>query len=164
MARFGSPVRGNAPGVRVIIATDGSSLSVGAATRALEVLHPDAQLTFAAAYEPAEYDATGFAGPTVSPEEYDKEEDERRLEAETVVTKTAVALGIVGADHALLPGDPGPAICRLAEDIDAHLIVIGSHHRGVLKRAVMGSVSEYVVHHAPCPVLVVGQAATGAGD
>ena len=150
--------------MRVIIATDGTSLAVGAAQRAIEVLHPDTQFTLAAAYEPAEYDGTGFAGPTVTPEEFDEEEDERRLEAETAVTKTAAALGIVGADHALLPGDPGPAICKLAEDLDAHAIVIGSHHRGLLKRAVMGSVSEYVVHHAPCPVLVVGTEAAGDGS
>lgn len=149
--------------MRVIIATDGTSLSVGAAARALEVLHPDAELTLATAYEPAEYDGTGFAGPTASAEESDREEDERRLEAETVSTKTAAALGITGADHALLPGDPGPAICKLAQDLDAHAIVIGSHHRGLLKRAVMGSVSEYVVHHAPCPVLVVGTEAVGEG-
>ena len=149
--------------MRVIIATDGTSLSVGAATRALEVLHPDTQFTLAVAYEPVEYDGTGFAGPTVSEEEFDELEQERRVEAETALTKTSSALGITGAQHALLPGDPGPAICKLAEDIDAHVIVIGSHGWGPLKRALLGSVSEYVMHHAPCPVLIVRADAAGEG-
>jgi nucleotide-binding universal stress UspA family protein len=146
----------------VIIATDGTSLSVGAATRGLEVLQP-ADYTLATAYEPVEYDGTGFAGPTVTPEEFDEEEKERQLEAETALTKTAAALGIVGADHALLPGDPGPAICHLAEELHADVIVIGSHQSGRVKRAVLGSVSEHVIHHAPCPVLVVGPDAAGEG-
>jgi nucleotide-binding universal stress UspA family protein len=148
--------------VRVIIATDGTSLSVGAAARALQVLQP-ADYTLATAYEPVEYDGTGFAGPTVSPEEFDELEQERRVEAETALTKTGAELGITGAEHALLPGEPGPALCQLAEELSADVIVIGTHHRSLLKRAVMGSVSEHVVHHAPCPVLVVGTEAAGEG-
>jgi nucleotide-binding universal stress UspA family protein len=52
-------------------------------------------------------------------------------------------------------GDAGPMIVWVAEQIGADVVVVGSHGRGALKRMVSGSVSEYVVHHAPCPVLVV---------
>lgn len=52
-------------------------------------------------------------------------------------------------------GRPGHEIVRLAEELDAGLIVMGSRGRGGLKRALMGSVSDSVVHHAHCPVLVV---------
>ena len=127
------------------------------------MLNPDAEFTLAVAYEPVEYDGTGFAGPTMSPEEFEELEKERRVEAESALTETATALGITGASHALLPGDPGPALCQLAEETDADLIVMGTHHRGLLKRAVMGSVSEYVTHHAHCPVLLVGPEAAGEG-
>jgi nucleotide-binding universal stress UspA family protein len=46
-------------------------------------------------------------------------------------------------------------ILRVAEDIEAGLIVMGSRGRGGVWRALMGSVSDSVVRHAHCPVLVV---------
>ena len=51
----------------------------------------------------------------------------------------------------------GPTVDRildLAEEIDADLIVVGSRGFGPIKRLALGSVSEGVVHHATCPVLV----------
>ncbi len=46
-------------------------------------------------------------------------------------------------------------IVRVAQDIEAGLIVIGSRGLGRIRRALMGSVSDSVVRHAHCPVLVV---------
>ena len=46
-------------------------------------------------------------------------------------------------------------ILRVAEDIDAGLIVLGTRARGGVRRALMGSVCDTVVRHAHCPVLVV---------
>jgi nucleotide-binding universal stress UspA family protein len=43
----------------------------------------------------------------------------------------------------------------VAEQLGVDAIVVGSHGKGRLKRLVLGSVSEHVVRHAPCPVLVV---------
>jgi nucleotide-binding universal stress UspA family protein len=42
----------------------------------------------------------------------------------------------------------------LAADVDADALVIGSRGRGGLKRALLGSVSDYVVRNAPCSVIV----------
>lgn len=52
-------------------------------------------------------------------------------------------------------GNPGPAICKLAKTWDANLIIVGSHGRKRLSEMLLGSVSNYVVHHAPCSVMVV---------
>lgn len=47
------------------------------------------------------------------------------------------------------------AIVHLAEDLGAGLIVMGSRGLGGVRRALMGSVSDSVVHHAHCPVMIV---------
>jgi nucleotide-binding universal stress UspA family protein len=52
-------------------------------------------------------------------------------------------------------GDPGDMIVEAAEAEHADMVLVGSHGRGVVGRFLLGSVSEHVVRHAPCPVLVV---------
>ena len=52
-------------------------------------------------------------------------------------------------------GDPDKEILRTAESIGVGLIVIGSRGLGAISRALLGSVSDSVVRHAHCPVLVV---------
>lgn len=49
---------------------------------------------------------------------------------------------------------PGIRICQLAHSWEADLIVLGRRGRSGLAEIVLGSVSNYVVHHAPCSVLV----------
>jgi nucleotide-binding universal stress UspA family protein len=46
-------------------------------------------------------------------------------------------------------------ICDIARKQSIDLIVLGSHGRTGIKRLLMGSVTESVIAHAPCPVLVV---------
>jgi len=52
-------------------------------------------------------------------------------------------------------GHSGTAIVRIAEREEADLIVLGALGRSMVEEALVGSVSHYVVRHAPCPVLVV---------
>ena len=52
-------------------------------------------------------------------------------------------------------GRPAREITHLAEEIGAGLIVMGSRGSGGMRRALMGSVSDSVVRHAHCPVLIV---------
>ena len=54
-------------------------------------------------------------------------------------------------------GFPDAEIVELASKLSAGLIVVGSRGLGPLRRALMGSVSDSVVRHAHCPVLVVRQ-------
>jgi nucleotide-binding universal stress UspA family protein len=52
----------------------------------------------------------------------------------------------------------GPTVEKLVEEmerLDVDVAVLGSHGHGALRRALLGSVSEGVIRHAPCPVLVV---------
>jgi nucleotide-binding universal stress UspA family protein len=55
----------------------------------------------------------------------------------------------------LRQGPPIDAILSIGEELGAGLMVIGSRGMGSVGRLLVGSVSEGVVHHAPCPVLVV---------
>ncbi|PHT33383.1 hypothetical protein CQW23_25183 [Capsicum baccatum] len=52
-------------------------------------------------------------------------------------------------------GDPKDTICEVAEKLHVDLLVLGSNNKGALHRAFLGSVSNYCVHSAKCPVLVV---------
>ena len=52
-------------------------------------------------------------------------------------------------------GSPGEVICWLAQEQQCDLIVLGSHGRTALAHLLLGSVAEYVLRHARCPVLTV---------
>ncbi|MEM9907768.1 MAG: universal stress protein [Cyanobacteria bacterium P01_D01_bin.44] len=52
-------------------------------------------------------------------------------------------------------GEPGRQICQVARDWQADLILIGRHNRSGLSELWIGSVSNYVMHHAGCSVIVV---------
>ncbi len=76
------------------------------------------------------------------------------LEAEA--QKVRAVGGTVAQAH-LRMGKADHEIVNLAEEIGAGLIVMGGRGRGGIRRALMGSVSDSVVRHAHCPVLVVRQ-------
>jgi len=52
-------------------------------------------------------------------------------------------------------GLPGEQICKLAEERNAYLLVVGAHGWGGVGRLIHGSVSTDVLHHASTPVVVV---------
>lgn len=61
----------------------------------------------------------------------------------------------VPTETRVVSGDPGWAIVAAAKDCNADLIVMGTHGRTGVGRALMGSVAEHVLRHANCPVLTV---------
>jgi len=54
---------------------------------------------------------------------------------------------------------PGEVICKVAEHDTATMIVVGQRGISSVRRTIMGSVSDYVVHHAHCPVVICRNAA-----
>jgi nucleotide-binding universal stress UspA family protein len=52
-------------------------------------------------------------------------------------------------------GDPAESIVAAAQAEAVDLVVVGTHGRGAIGRLLIGSVSEHIVRHAPCPVTVV---------
>jgi nucleotide-binding universal stress UspA family protein len=61
----------------------------------------------------------------------------------------------VEAEFTQAAGEPAALICNLANTWHADLILVGSHGRKGLGELLLGSVSNYVVHHSQCSVLVV---------
>jgi len=68
--------------------------------------------------------------------------------------REVVASGVL-AECQLLDGAPAAEIAALARRARASLIVMGTHGRTGLPHALLGSVAEKVLRHAPCPVLTV---------
>lgn len=74
-----------------------------------------------------------------------------RLQA---LAETIQAIGL-NVDLLEQVGQPGPLICQTAEEWEADLIVLGRRGLTAVKELMMGSISNYVLHHAPCAVLVL---------
>jgi nucleotide-binding universal stress UspA family protein len=88
---------------------------------------------------------------------YDAKSAEKEAE-QALLENMAGPVENVGASVAgthLRTSRPDAEIVALAEGLGAVLIVMGSRGRGGLRGALMGSVSDSVVRHAHCPVLVV---------
>lgn len=79
---------------------------------------------------------------------------ERRETAAQALVERGRGVG-VPVSFLVWDGDPGDMIVAAAEAEHADMVVVGSHGRGAVGRLFLGSVSEHVVRHAPCPVLVV---------
>lgn len=84
---------------------------------------------------------------------YGEIQEKARERLQEAVRQVEEAGGSVEQTH-LKMGDPDEEILRLCEETGIGLIVIGSRGLSGVKRMVMGSVSESVVRHAHCPVLV----------
>lgn len=79
----------------------------------------------------------------------------KRYLAEGWVTRAA-DLGLeMQCEGRVLVGDPREELQLFCEHLQPDALIIGSHGRGALGRMMLGSVSDYLVHHCPCAVVVV---------
>lgn len=139
---------GHIPEGKVLVAVDGSEEAALAARRAGVLAGGlGAKLHVLSV---GEYDVSSYYTNTV---------EEGRRQAREVLDKQVRGIeeeeGAVVAETHVRVGRPAAEIVAAAEDIGAGLIVVGSHGLGGIKRALMGSVSDAVVRHADCPVMVV---------
>ena len=142
--------------MHVVIATDGSPASLAAARKAGSILAAADHVTLISVLtEVPGDDAGGFEGSVFSPDEQDRLWKQEMAEAGAELERTAATLTSANVDKRIEVGDVAGTVCRVAGELHADVIVVGSHGRGSIERILLGSVSEQVVRHAPCPVLVV---------
>ena len=134
---------------KILLATDGSEEAALAARTAIDIA--DKTGSELHVVHVGEFLSTFFAQTEVEPAQLEREARELLDEQ---VKSIEGAGGTVKNAHFRL-GRADDEIVALAEQIDAGLVVMGSRGLGGVRRALMGSVSDSVVRHAHCPVLVV---------
>ncbi len=137
---------------KILLATDGSREAELAAQTAADLAHKtDSELhvVHVLALPLETHDPSSF-----EPEVLARLEQRERRTLEDVVEKIEASGGEVEGSH-LTAGHPDAEIVTLAEQIGAGLIVMGARGVGGIRRALTGSVSDSVVRHAHCPVLMV---------
>ena len=97
----------------------------------------------------------GYLPDTTEMEKSAKEHAERYLETATQSIRTIFGNRKIEVTSETLFGSPESRIVETAEAMKPDLIVVGSHGYRAWERLLLGSVSDAVVHHAPCSVMVV---------
>ena len=82
-------------------------------------------------------------------------EEMRREHNELLAISSKLRNVDIDAKALLLKGRPAAIIVEKAAELKADIIILGSHGHGLLRKALLGSVSEYIIRHASCSVLVV---------
>jgi nucleotide-binding universal stress UspA family protein len=135
----------------ILLATDGSKEAELARTTAIDVANSTNSELHVVTVAPG-YPSYDVRNPAVV--------EQLREQAEDILNKQAAKIereeGKVAEKHLRIAERyRAQQIVQVAEDIGAGLIVMGSRGLGGVRRALMGSVSDSVVRHAHCPVLVV---------
>jgi nucleotide-binding universal stress UspA family protein len=146
----------------IVVCTDGSELAQRAATEGIAILQPADSVVVATVVEDADpalaYDGSGHAGPTMTEQQFEELRATEHDRARSAIDALVAALPSGNVASRIVEGRAGPALCDLAREVQARALVVGSRGRGGVKRALLGSVSDYVVRNAPCPVVVIGTA------
>lgn len=143
----------------IVVGSDYSELSDAALTRAFEL---------SAREQPSEVHVisvipAGLLDPTYQPEAVARDADaaSRRLteHVEAKLHEFASAPGRRAGPARVVShvrvDSPANGVAQLASELEADLVIVGTHGRKGLSRFVLGSVSESVLRIAPCPVLVM---------
>ncbi len=136
---------------RILLAVDGSEQALNAARTAGElarILNVD-MLRIVIAYDPLP--------PYLGEPNLQQAIDARLAEANAFLEAAVEAVGPLPFEpHTeLIEGSPAEAILRVADTRQSDLIVMGSRGLGRLSGMLLGSTSQKVISHAPCPVLIV---------
>lgn len=134
---------------KILLATDGSEDAALATKAAIDLSNQSgAELHVV---------HVGRSSFRLSPKEYHAAAREKMGELTKAVEEAGgdITETHLRIDDSQTPGNEAEHITGVAEELGADLIVVGSRGLGGLKRALMGSVSESIVRHAHCPVLMM---------
>jgi len=137
----------------VLVALDGSPLSERALTYALETF-PDATITTIYVINPIDSVIEVEAGGLPVAEEWYDTAQERATDIHTAATDLAAEYEI-GLDTVTEVGKPAGEILEYADSHGIDQIVLGSHGRSGIYRALLGSVAETVTRRAQIPVTII---------
>lgn len=147
--------------MKILIATDGSEFSLAAIKKCCEILvNPEkAEIKILSVFEnlyPVATEPFAISAEYIQEMEAAGKTQAARYAADAENQLQRCLHGAsVAVSTKILKGSAEQAIIEEAEEWGADLIVIGSHGRGFWKRMFLGSVSQTVIQHAPCSVLVV---------
>jgi nucleotide-binding universal stress UspA family protein len=136
---------------RILLAVDGSDHALHATRKAAELarLMKPVEFRIVVAYDPIPlYLGEPNMQVVIT---------NRKGEAEEILSAAVKEVGTVPCEiHTeILEGDPASAILEVAKIRNSDVIVMGSRGLGRLAGLLLGSTSQKVVSHAPCPVLIV---------
>ena len=142
---------------RILVGVDGSAESFEALAQARLLATPGGRLVAAVVCEEA---LAAFVGPTAA-----RTGSELHAEAERVRDRAEAELaGLPGSEARLLHGRPAPVLEGLARELEATLIVLGSHRRRRSAGMLFGSVATSLVHESEAAVLLARSRPGGSGD
>ncbi|ELU00596.1 hypothetical protein CAPTEDRAFT_221973 [Capitella teleta] len=144
-------------GFRVLVAIDGSQYSEQAVSWYLKNVHlPKNEVILAHVSDVSFFPMFGFKS-TESMELWKVEQQQKEETVKALVKRnkeTLVKCGVKEVEFVSETGSPGPVLVDIAEKNNADLIVMGTRGAGTLSRTILGSVSDYVMHHAKSPVCI----------
>jgi len=136
---------------KILVPVDGSDGSCRAAAQAAELARAlDAEVTLVHVYDATAVAAMGLVA--LSQVDLGKAQDEV---SKAAFSKAEASMGEVKLSHRQVFGDPAKEILAMAENEGFIHIVMGSRGLSPMQEVLIGSVSERVIRHAPCPVTVV---------
>ena len=145
----------------ILVALDGSSMAEQALTYVEPLVRAFSSrvicLSAVEPIDPAVIAETSLPGAYDSIEPVLEAQDEIRTEDASYLARLKVRLARRGVDveYEEPEGRAAEAIVEAARRHEVDLIAMTTHARGGLGRVLLGSVAREVVHHAPCPVLLV---------
>jgi nucleotide-binding universal stress UspA family protein len=144
---------------RIVIAMDGSQDALAAAHFIAQLpLEPSAVIRLLGVVEPPQFPVVGpygLASDVWTMKDALVEERRHGMEAVLERAKRIFAARIRNVETSVIVGQVAHEIVSAASEANVDLVVVGARGLGGFERLVLGSVSDNVVRHAPCSVLVV---------
>ena len=140
---------------RIILATDFSDTSNDASHHALLLARIyNAELKALHVFDTGAWQPPSHYYVTTEGYRLAESQDEMRQRGKDALNKLAESIDLE-VETIFTEGDPGHEIIRVAEDLNADLIILGTHGYSGWKRFTIGSVAEFVTKHAPCAVFTI---------